>query len=456
MRPHDGKADFQDRIRRIEEKAQARRAEAEEAGYVPRSSTGAARRRGIWLAILSVPVLGGLLTFGAVSAPEKFDLSFNIAADADTEDLPEVVKPASATPSGPGSALSALLGGVGAVPLSGHPAQASPKRESQTGRVWASPTVLNDSRAAVAISEIVEDYVAPGPADMLAEARLFDKSPVCWFKSPEPGQKVVSVNLEQALHPAPVTAFNTVEMVEAVTRTVERVTRKNGQETELHLAAGDVRVVDVFVTDSSAPIYLVLQSLAANIIWNIHTAGDATVAHAALVGPGVSGIIVDSDQTKVEAMVISDFVGSHRFGADDTIRDCMIRPWRKPRPEWQAWQKAERGNQLMTNQIESYAKGYAAYDAWFTRVFGTSAAAGTLSAQGASHVLVGPIPDTKLSYRPISGAEAQIVRTDHVILGDADTRRAEAQAQHLELLTRAAGGDIAMLRPAVQNRGDTQ
>jgi len=173
------------------------------------------------------------------------------------------------------------------------------------------------------------------------------------------------------------------------------------------------------------------------------------LTHVVMIAGGKTGLAGLPENTTYEAMKISDFVGPHFFGADDVPRDCMIRPWLQPKPSWGAWQKAQdKTNLLYVNQIKTYTTGFAAYDRWYQGAFGVPAAANTVAAQSAAHVLLGPVPPEKITYTPLAGRDLVFVRSDYLLTGDAETRAIRTANLHSELMQAALGGNLDRLWPA--------
>ena len=262
----------------------------------------------------------------------------------------------------------------------------------------------------------------------------------------------MGVRIENALLPGPLHTFSDAQMVGQVLQNVEAVTQDGADIATDMALAGTKTSLDVFLTDTSAPLYLVLQNMGDGIVWNLHAAADVSIAHVALIGADFSGVANLPADTSVEALLVSDFLPPYQNGADDAPRDCMIRPWRTPQSDWIGSLKSEAGSLTDRNLMLSYSKGYAAYDRWYTQTLGVNARANTVTARDAAHVLLGPVPETPLSYRPLTGQDIQMVETDHLMTGDFETRIAAVAALQDDLLRAAVGGDISALDPAAVER----
>lgn len=218
---------------------------------------------------------------------------------------------------------------------------------------------------------------------------------------------------------------------------------------------GTLSGVDIFLTDNTAPLYLVLQNMGPGIVWNIHAAPDVTVAHVAMVSSEISGLANIDDTTTFDAVLVGDFVTPYAAGDDNDIRDCMTRPWRNPQADWIGVQKAAAGDRALGDQMQSYRAGYTAYNAWFTRTLGIDAGTEVISIRDAAHILHGDVPAEPITYQPLAGQDIHLMRTDHIITGSVQTRSNAVTELHHKTLLAAVSGPIGDLNPTAVIR-DTQ
>ncbi len=160
-------------------------------------------------------------------------------------------------------------------------------------------------------------------------------------------------------------------------------------------------IIDVVVTDTSKPQYLVLFSQL-GVIWNIHAADGVKIAHIALVQAKSHGIANVPEGTIVESI------------PDKKSASCKFPgPSAVPQDHWNVV-----GNEVYlhktknTEVIRSLIKYHKRFSRWHSRVFGLSAEK-IIYASAASHVLVGPVPspENRVKYRPIKGATIAVSRS---------------------------------------------
>ena len=305
--------------------------------------------------------------------------------------------------------------------------------------------VANSDSTEIAVTDIVSGYDPNTPDLVPAEIEMFDANTGCTLRRPAPGEVVHNVRIEHGTGPTDIHVVSSAGMAEALKGHIEGVTTGRKQYLIGKTADGRMDRVDVFVTDTSAPVYLVLQNISGNTLWNVHRGPGAQIAHVALIG-NTSGAVLPAD-IGLEALRISDFVAPHEFGAYDTIEPCMIRPFRKPEPGWRATIEGSQGNQLLANQMHTYSTGFAAFNDWYKKTLGIDADTNVVSIEAAAHVLVGPRPVGQVGYNLIGREKVHLVRTDRVY----QSEEALIEA-HLGLLNAAAGGDALTIDPVAMER----
>lgn len=434
----DRPQDFAERLRRIEEKHGTAPREVVQpsrptSNYgVPEKENHGLRNGIIWAFIIAAVGAGGY--YGVKAIPE--DLTQTIAglrsSSSDDGAAPRTTSMVSMASSTPGVPETETM--------------------SDQGPVIASPMVVQAGAEPVTLTEVVASPDLTTGDTIVGQIVPFARNAQCDLRNPLPSEKVLNVRIRNALLTAPIQAFSNTHLANRILGNVGTVTRQGEDYDFESLTSGQKTSLDVFITDASAPIYLVLQNMGAGVIWNVHTAPDVTLAHVAIVASDHSGLVDPPNSATFEALLVKDFVEPHRFGLDDEIRECMIRPWRNPQPDWTGSIKAERGNFLYENQMESYAKGYIAYNSWFTQTLGVDASTNLVTARDAAHVLIGPMPSEPIAYTSMAGKDIHMMNTDNMFTGDTATRQATNADLHKDLLLAAIGGDVSALNPAPMER----
>ena len=427
---------FEERLRRIEQQHAAEQPEATQPakpapdyGYRFAQKEDHRLRNGIiWVAILAAVGAGGY--FGAKALPE--DMTNAIAGLVSSPEDP-------ATNTG----SMVVFGSGGAAPT-------ETETMSDLGPVLASPIVVHQGDRPLALSDVVATPDLTNGDTDIGQIIPFARNAQCDLRDPLPSEKVVNVRVENALLPAPIQAFSNAQLASQLLENIEAVTQDGkAYDADQHFS-GQKTSLDVFVTDTTAPVYLVLQNIGPGVIWNVQAAANVTIAHVAIIASNYSGLVAPPSNTTFEALLVRDFVPPHELGLDDEIRDCMIRPWRNPQPGWIGSMKAEAGD--MSDEIQAYTKGYAAFNGWYTQTLGVDAGTNLVTARDAAHVLIGPVPAEPMLYRPLAGQDIHLMETDNMFAGDAATRQAITADLHNNLLLAAIGGDISLLDAAPMER----
>ncbi|MEO0363622.1 MAG: hypothetical protein AAF322_21035, partial [Pseudomonadota bacterium] len=126
---------------------------------------------------------------------------------------------------------------------------------------------------------------------------------------------------------------------------------------------------------------------------------------------------------------------------------CAAHPYRKPDETWGAWDGAQRSAGVDRNTVAKSDLGHRYFGDWHRTTFGVDVGSRTISAAAAQFALVGPKPGSPAPFTVHDPDVAIITEEDHLIVGDAERIEAAMRGLHEDVLIRAAGGDLANLRP---------
>ena len=197
---------------------------------------------------------------------------------------------------------------------------------------------------------------------------------------------------------------------------------------------------DVAVTETRAPVYLVLENQAGNRIWNIHVAPGTRIERVVLLGGDQAGVANLDPVVPVEVIL------------GQGLADCGVRPAYTLNPNHAllagnaSGSTSADGGQLSPAELSDAVK---AYDNWFRDTFGVLASTtragfdvGTISA-------IGPVPrqsEAKADYVSILGST---LRTTKGTYFDIDGQVAAGQdfaSRVKAIATTFAFGDLNYLR----------
>ena len=279
-----------------------------------------------------------------------------------------------------------------------------------------------------------DEKAAIGMPAALSSLRLTNG---CRPPRPEAGSIVASVVIPSVLRYTSLYSISQ-DSIAAAAETLIKVKRSKKKQSlsdsELAASTEDrFDVVDVIVTEQSAPVHLVLSG-GSTTVWNILTSEGASVSGATLLGGEVTGIANLPPTAKVAALDAK------------ALERCRISPLREPQPHW----KLHRNLASMSNGKEILAENIAdarAYDAWLSSALGTPklrAGAGMTS-----HVLVGPMPakDRRVPWRSIEGASVAVWAPQPVAAMTHEAYRAQKLEAAKTLAERMIGAPLESLKP---------
>ncbi|MDV7141391.1 hypothetical protein R3X27_01710 [Tropicimonas sp. TH_r6] len=451
------KDEFAERLRRIEAKRRAATP-----GYKPPRLPDfsnlpedklirSAPRRGIGAGGVMLGLMSFMACVGVAAAYVlRDDLPFEVASLTDISREASLVAKAG---------VQALGGPVSLVAQKEKQPEA-PLKYSDDGRILRSPLVATAWYGDVAIDEVVNGF-QPNTSDTFpASVTTYEPAGSCVPRPLGTGESLANIRIDRGGPVVGVQSFSNAALADRLLRNVEAEIVPGKAYDKGGRLSPEMRVVDVFLTDLSAPQYVVLQNLSGAILWNLQPAPGVEIAHVLMISPGGSAVSTGSDTLSVQALRTGDFVSKADFESirvnyrgDPPENDCFISPWRKPQEHWLGWQKAQKQNMLFVNRIHTFTHGHARFDEWFTRSFGQSAADGVVAADEAAHVLVGPVPEATFAYVPLQERPIWMLNQDHIVIGNAAARAEEIESIHWERLTAALGGDASRLNPAPKRAG---
>ncbi len=307
-----------------------------------------------------------------------------------------------------------------------------PKEEGDRGPIFRAPLVAWSARQKLTMSEIAQNFTPNDKNSFPSRIRNFDANATCAFRRPNSGERVMSVNIEAGNVPAQIRNHSAAQ-ISALPNLIRNLD-ENADTNPEALFGGDMRVVDVIVTETALPVYLVLQSMD-DIVWNVITAPDALISHVAMIGGSAAGVALPDQNIRVEAVLIDDFEAG-------TQTNCAVRPWRRPDTDWPLDEKAQSGDPEHLSLLNAYKDGHKAYEAWFTSTFGVDTRSFAVDAMSAAQVMVGPKPLDPVPYRPYDQARLSLTTSDHMILGS----KSERNQQSADLLAAQLGSEIDVNR----------
>lgn len=273
----------------------------------------------------------------------------------------------------------------------------------------------------------------------------------CLPRPPQEGERIVNASIGHTLNPSDLHAYSEVEMAEDTQDWLAAHFKRPRTVSEKTIVRDhDVPVADIAITDTSAPIYLILQHRSGRVLWNIHTAPGVTIGHIVTVGADTVALNPPPGDYDVEFL---------RAGTD-----CIPAVAREPQLWWRIFKKLDQEREdayrdeekaEIERRREALFTAHEAYDTWFREAFGRPSEQGVVGFDLTDYLLAGPppaSPEARVTYRPVHGATVLVSEQDYIFAAPEIERVAFMMQLQRDFIATAAGGTIDALYPEPMQR----
>ncbi len=311
----------------------------------------------------------------------------------------------------------------------GDPAVGNPEMR---GFIYADDAMAAGQKRFYWVQQAVSGYERAKKTDLPAEIAVLPNGN-CRFPRAGDNESLRHVHISHGTQKTSVYQFSNEDIDKRAERYVSTYLKSKGRLKHIGEYRDDANLINVVVTKTDKPVYLVLTSQS-HVIWNIQKAPDAAISRIALVGAKAVGVANVPEGTSVLA--------SYR----DVFKACGVRPFRRPQDDWGLIEDSSRpGMQEVIRKNHGYANEYWR---WLLQTFGAPEGGSTVEVLGISNVLVGdlpPSPEAPVPFAPFAGARLVMSRNDYVMA----TSHRQYQKKHNALVRAAAekavGGDLESL-----------
>lgn len=261
------------------------------------------------------------------------------------------------------------------------------KTSSLFGTIWPEETIVGGGGGVGWAQEAIANFRRVSAADAPARVEPLDTSS-CVMKKPAAGDLVRHVIVGRGAGAAP----------------LYQIDAARGRA---DAAADQLRLVNIVVTEKSAPVHLVLAS-ESNVVWNILAAADTRIAAITAISGGGVGVAGAPEGVAIEAI----------YG--EALTRCGVTPARQPQNDWALVRRAAKAAAPERAYLADRRQAADAYDAWFAKWYGAAPGAQTIAQFEIGAALVGPAPASKadrVPMRPLSGATLKLSLADRLIIG---------------------------------------
>lgn len=381
-------------------------------------------RRPISLVIVGIVVLTGVaLVFGG---PRVFEKVLPPAAITLMDDL------------GSRSGMSSLVGG----PVKAGDVPADFLKDSLDGLAAIGPIAAGAGNKPVFITDVITGYSTRVETQVPAEITTIRPILGCLITSPQPGTVVGHVTSGRSQLPLALSTYGDQHLAEAV-QTFVNLYRKTGVADTANSVGVAYEAYDVAVTETSAPVYLVLENRDGNRIWNIHLAEGARIERVILLGGDQAGVANLDPVVPVEVIL------------NDGLAACGIRPAYALNAGHLFYKSVENGAisaEEAAAKLAALQSEIDAYGIWFRDSFGVLASDSRVGFDEGTISVIGPVPgevDPRAIYAPIAGAKIRMTQDKFFEITGQLAEGQDFASRVRAIATAFAFGDLGTLRQGV-------
>lgn len=289
------------------------------------------------------------------------------------------------------------------------------------------------------MQKLVSGYAQPDDRDAPKKYEFLEPLSDCSFTLNKEGAKAVFIHTYESITAAPVYAITKSTINKRAEKLVKEW-RQAGRNPGADVNTDDdiLRFSDVVVTDTSAPLYLLLASKE-RMVWNIVAAPGVKIQRVALLSEGhAAGIINLDPEIPVEAATSS------------AMARCNLYPHRKPTEKWRIMTalRADPYDRSNLKIVQSLSNSYSVFAGWYQKVFGADPEQAAIGGSRVNAFLVGPAPlqkETRILYKGLKGSYLRITPSDNVVFGTRKTYLAKNEPLVQQAASVLVGGDLTIL-----------
>ncbi|WP_309668409.1 hypothetical protein [Tabrizicola sp.] len=353
----------------------------------------------------------------------------------------------------PRSAMAYLDGlGIGGVMMMGGNLASDPDAtgefasdflsDTKDGLEARGPIAARSGNEPVFIKEVIDGYSTRVTSDIPAAITTIRPILGCALTPPLAGTIVGHATAGQSGIELAISTYNDTHLAAAVQGFVNTY-RATGTISKPGSGAQAYQAYDVAVTETRAPVYLVLEGRYGTRIWNIHLAPGARIERVIMLGGAQSGVANLDPVVPVEVIL------------GDGLAACGVEPMYPLNDGHLFFQSLENGVITQEEGAETLAKINAktdAYDAWFLSNFGVKASDSRIGWDAGTISLIGPVPgqaDPRAIWAPIENAKIRTTQDKFFEIRGQIAEGTDFASRVGAIATTFAFGDLQYLRQGV-------
>lgn len=331
-------------------------------------------------------------------------------------------------------AVALIFSGCGEEKIADAPPKTDPTKRAKmdtTGLTAKSASVALGSNDRIYWKKALASGVDKAASTQFpAKVTRFKAEPRCGFPAPAEGTVVKVVNLLGSKSATSI--FPTTP--ELLAKNTERLLDRSGNKVLMVLGKTAIvnpyEMVDVIVTEKSAPLHLVLAS-ADQVIWNFSLAEGVEISNVTLLGRQDVGVV-----NLPETVNVSAFNGKN-------LTKCKVVPAAVARTDWPL---AKRSKEV----YGEYKARAARFSHWLSKTHRSAESLERIDGLAFSAVLIGPAPTTleaRVPYNGIGQGHVRIVSNAPI-----EIMEREAYARKIKAIAKAKAEQFAGMTLAEHGR----
>jgi hypothetical protein len=329
-------------------------------------------------------------------------------------------------------------GQIGSAPSGSGEFAADYLDDGSDGLKARGPIAAGPGNQPVFLKNVITGYTTRISKDIPAEITTIRPILGCNLTPPLNGSIVGHVTAGASDVPLAMHTYNDTHLAAEV-QVFVNVYRKTGAESPFVGEGPVYEAYDVAVTDTTAPVYLVLENRSGNRIWNIHLVPGARIERVVLLGGAQAGVANLDPVVPVEVILADGLAG------------CAINPAYPLNPGHLFFQSMANGAMSAEDAAQKLSVIGAAvdgYDRWFRDKFGVGAVESRVGFDGGTISVIGPVPGEtgpKAVFAPMDGARIRTTKDQFFEISGQVAAGADFSARVKAIATTFAFGDLRTL-----------
>ena len=276
-------------------------------------------------------------------------------------------------------------------------------------------------------NDIFADFRLTGAQDKITAVHLLSTQDDCRFTPPNPGDRLVNIHVGKSemntlLYSEPQEQIVSHAMAYVEWHYKHKGDSDRSRDVDEFVNPSTMQAIDVAITDTSAPLHLVLQNAWEGMVWNLHLAPGVEISRIAVISTGPAAVADTGRDMPIEAVDVTQVDG------------CVV-PARDPDATPEQLTDVGRtsiemglGDLVRERQDErkqAAMVAYRSYTGWFRDQFGVFSETDVIGYGTASHILVGPVPaseEERVPFVPLDGRSVHA--TPNTLVFAAESKKA--------------------------------